>query len=153
MNITRRIIILALLTALAIAATADLNGPRAYGHPVYTKQHVDYHMIRYQQLIGSQARTNRVLRRQTSGVLATSVKPWVALAFCETGNRWSYNGSSDYDGGIQFDPGTWRAYGGRTFADYAWQATPIQQVAIGQKLLAATSKRDSWPECTKKNAW
>ena len=53
---------------LGIAGSADLNGPRAYGHPVYTKQHVDYHMSRYQQLIGSQARTNRILRNRISSL-------------------------------------------------------------------------------------
>ena len=100
---------------------------------------------------------NRQLQRYRSIVrrssqLTRSIIPWVGLAQCESGNRWKYNGSSGFHGGIQFSPSTWRAYGGTTFSRYAWQATPIQQVAIGQKVLVGQG-RGAWPGCSRKGAW
>jgi hypothetical protein len=65
---------------------------------------------------------------------------------------WRYDGSSGFDGGLQFSPRTWRLFGGRTFSRYAHQATPIQQVAIAQKVLKVQG-RNAWPGCTRKGAW
>ena len=98
----------------------------------------------------------RILRRQADPLTRSAV-PWVRLKKCETrgypGMRgWRYNGDSGFDGGIQFSPGTWRSYGGLTFSKYAHGATPIQQVAIGQKVLSDQG-RGAWPGCTAKGAW
>lgn len=78
---------------------------------------------------------------------------WDRLAGCESTWQWHYNGSSGYDGGIQFHPQTWRAYGGQQFAAYAWQATPEQQIAVGERVLWAgwgphgPQGRGAWPGC------
>lgn len=150
----RWFIVVLLLAMMIGAAQADLNGDRAYGHPVYTKQHVDYHMSRYQRLIGSQARTNRILRKQVRReyTLQRRIIPWINLARCESGNRWSLNNGNGFFGGLQFTPGTWRGFGGTVFSQDAHQATPIQQVAIAQKVLASQG-RGAWPHCSKIGAW
>jgi hypothetical protein len=76
---------------------------------------------------------------------------WLAIADCESGDHdglppytpnWSYNGSSGFDGGLQFLPSTWVGAGGRRYAPYAWQATPAEQIAI-----ASTLSLSNWPYC------
>jgi len=141
-------ILFILAIMLGYSTTADLKNPeRAHGHPVYTQEHVDYHIGKYQRLIRQQARTNRVLRRQNHGVLATRIKPWVRLAYCESGNRWHISDANNiHFGGLQFKTKTWLGIGGGVFAPRADLATPIQQVAVAQKLKAKYGK-SQW-ECT-----
>lgn len=76
---------------------------------------------------------------------------WLAIADCESGDgdgqppyrpNWSYNGSSGYDGGLQFLPSTWIGAGGGRYAPYAYQATASQQIAI-----ASTLALRNWPYC------
>lgn len=90
--------------------------------------------------------------------------PWNAIADCETGGdstpgrapyraRWSYNGRSGFDGGLQFHPSTWRAAktpvrAARAYA-YAWQAPPWVQVAVARSWLRRTSW-SQWPVCSRK---
>jgi Transglycosylase-like domain len=72
---------------------------------------------------------------------------WAALAECESGGDWSYNGSSGYDGGLQFDPGTWSSNAPAGYPVYAWQASPAQQIAVAEIVLAAAGW-DQWPACS-----
>lgn len=51
---------------------------------------------------------------------------WDAIAQCESGGNWHID--STYDGGLQFHPETWLAYGGGRYARYAWQASRLQQI-------------------------
>jgi Transglycosylase-like domain/Putative peptidoglycan binding domain len=74
---------------------------------------------------------------------------WVRLAECESGSRWDYNGGSGYDGALQFLPSTWRAMGGREFADYAWQASPLEQMIVAERTLDE-SGWIAWPTCSRK---
>lgn len=74
---------------------------------------------------------------------------WDSLAKCESGNRWSYNGSSGYDGGLQFLPATWVGYGGTRYAPYAWGASRVEQILIAQKVLRDVGPR-AWPVCSRK---
>ncbi len=69
---------------------------------------------------------------------------WDAIAQCESGGRWHID--STYDGGLQFHPDTWLAYGGGRYARYAWQATREQQIAIAEKVLAGQGP-GAWPNC------
>lgn len=81
------------------------------------------------------------------------VRPYAAkldrMARCESGRRWSYNGSSGFDGGLQFHPGTWRATGSR-YA-FAWQAPPLEQkyraVVWASRIGFAWSSTAGWPVC------
>jgi peptidoglycan hydrolase CwlO-like protein len=69
---------------------------------------------------------------------------WDAIAQCESGGNWQLDG--EYDGGLQFHPDTWLAYGGGQYARYAWQASRVQQIAIAEKVLAHQGP-SAWPNC------
>lgn len=72
---------------------------------------------------------------------------WDRLARCESGGRWSANGF--FDGGLQFHPRTWNAYGGRQYAPSANQATREQQIAVAERVRASQGWR-AWPTCSAK---
>jgi hypothetical protein len=74
----------------------------------------------------------------------SSEADWDAIAMCESGGDWHID--STYDGGLQFHPDTWLAYGGGRYARYAWQATREQQIAIAERVLAAQGP-GAWPVC------
>ena len=74
---------------------------------------------------------------------------WDNLAQCESGQNWTYNGGSGYDGGLQFHPDSWRAYGGRDFADYAWGASRSEQIIVAERILADVGW-GAWPACSRK---
>jgi peptidoglycan hydrolase CwlO-like protein len=69
---------------------------------------------------------------------------WDAIAMCESGQRWHLD--STYDGGLQFHPDTWLAYGGGVYARYAWQASREQQIAIAERVLDSQGP-GAWPNC------
>lgn len=69
---------------------------------------------------------------------------WIAIARCESGLRWHLD--STYDGGLQFHPMTWLGYGGGKYARYAWQASPAEQIAIAERVLAGQGP-GAWPNC------
>ncbi|MBC2961302.1 transglycosylase family protein [Nocardioides deserti] len=70
---------------------------------------------------------------------------WDALAKCESGGNWAINTGNGYYGGLQFNLGTWRAYGG---PGYPHQQSRETQIAIAEKLRAATGGYGSWPHCS-----
>jgi transglycosylase-like protein len=69
---------------------------------------------------------------------------WDAIAECESGGNWHLD--STYDGGLQFSPDTWIAFGGGRYASYAWQASRLEQIAIAEKVLASQGP-GAWPNC------
>ncbi len=73
---------------------------------------------------------------------------WDRLAQCESSGNWSSNVGT-FDGGLQFLPSTWRAYGGAQYAPYANQATRQQQIAVAERVLAGQGWR-AWPACSRK---
>src|SRR5699024_7315730 len=52
-----------------------------------------------------------------------------------------------YQGGLQFSPSTWAAYGGTEFAPTANQATREQQIAVAERTLAGQGW-GAWPACS-----
>ena len=74
---------------------------------------------------------------------------WDSLAQCESGGNWSINTGNGYQGGLQFSPSTWAAYGGTAYAPTANQATREQQIAIAEKTQASQGW-GAWPACTAK---
>ena len=72
---------------------------------------------------------------------------WDAVAQCESGGNWSINTGNGYYGGLQFNKGTWLAYGGDQYASSAHLATREQQIAIAEKVLAAQGW-GAWPACS-----
>ncbi|MGH4029857.1 transglycosylase family protein [Actinomycetota bacterium Odt1-20B] len=71
---------------------------------------------------------------------------WDAVAQCESGGNWSINTGNGYQGGLQFSPSTWAAYGGTKYAPTADKASKAQQIEIGEKVLAGQGK-GAWPSC------
>lgn len=72
---------------------------------------------------------------------------WDSIAQCESGGNWAINTGNGYYGGLQFNPGTWNAYGGGQYAATADQATREQQIAVAEKVQAAQGW-GAWPACT-----
>jgi hypothetical protein len=96
---------------------------------------------------------------------------WDRLAECESGNwinggasfetgsaRWDWAkpgvgvppwGTTIHHGGLQFYPGTWTAYKLDGYPQYAYDATREQQIAVGERVLAAQGWQ-AWPTCSSK---
>jgi resuscitation-promoting factor RpfB len=72
---------------------------------------------------------------------------WDLLAKCEAGGNWAINTGNGYYGGLQFNAGTWRAYGGQGMPH---QNSREQQIAIGEKVVAASGGYGAWPGCASK---
>lgn len=79
---------------------------------------------------------------------------WFALAECESNGEWDYGphsgwGSGVYHGGLQFHPSTWNSYRPADFPPYAYLATPAQQIAVAERVLADQGW-SAWPACSSK---
>lgn len=74
---------------------------------------------------------------------------WDELAQCESGGNWAINTGNGYQGGLQFSPSTWAAYGGTQYAPTADLATREQQIAVAEKTQASQGW-GAWPACTAK---
>lgn len=72
---------------------------------------------------------------------------WDRLAQCESGGNWSINTGNGYYGGIQFNQGTWAAYGGTSYAPRADLASRDQQISVAKKV-QANQGWGAWPSCT-----
>ena len=71
---------------------------------------------------------------------------WSAIAACESGGNWSTNTGNGFYGGLQFTQQTWQAYGGSQYAASANRATPAQQIAVAQRVVAGQGI-GAWPVC------
>jgi resuscitation-promoting factor RpfB len=72
---------------------------------------------------------------------------WDALAQCESGGNWAINTGNGYYGGLQFNIGTWHAYGGSGLPSQASRET---QIAIATKVRDASGGYGAWPACAAK---
>lgn len=97
--------------------------------------------------------------KQTIPTTPTLVIPtddiWNQLAECESSQDWSYNGSSGFDGGLQFSPATWTRmhthWGMNTGYEFAWQAPREVQIEVAIRLMQVSSGTHSqWPVCSRK---
>jgi uncharacterized protein YabE (DUF348 family) len=84
---------------------------------------------------------------ETAANFAGGSTVWDSLAQCESGGNWAINTGNGYYGGLQFSLSTWRAYGG---PGYPHQQSRETQIAIAEKLRAATGGYGSWPGCAAK---
>jgi hypothetical protein len=73
---------------------------------------------------------------------------WTGVAHCESGGNWHINTGNGYYGGLQFSASTWRGYGGGQYASRADLATPAQQIAVAESVLAGQGV-GAWPVCGK----
>ncbi|GAB4079740.1 LysM peptidoglycan-binding domain-containing protein [Modestobacter muralis] len=76
-------------------------------------------------------------------------RDWSGVAQCESGGNWAINTGNGYYGGLQFSQSTWAGYGGTAYAARADQATPAQQIAVAEKVLAGQGV-GAWPTCGKR---
>src|SRR3954470_14409355 len=79
---------------------------------------------------------------------AATTHDWSGVAQCESGGNWSINTGNGYYGGLQFSSSTWLAYGGGDYAPRADLATPAEQIAVAEKVLAGQGI-GAWPVCGK----
>ena len=71
---------------------------------------------------------------------------WNAIAACESGGNWSISTGNGFYGGLQFTEQTWLGYGGGQYASSANLATPSEQIAVAQRVLAGQGI-GAWPVC------
>ncbi len=69
---------------------------------------------------------------------------WDAIARCESGGNWATNTGNGYYGGLQFNLGTWHAYGG---SGYPHQHSRETQIAVADRVRAASGGYGAWPHC------
>ncbi len=86
-------------------------------------------------------------RSTTSANFAGGSTVWDALAQCEAGGNWAINTGNGYYGGLQFNLGTWQAYGGSGLPSDASRET---QIAIATKVRDASGGYGAWPACSSK---
>ena len=100
--------------------------------------------------------TPRIVKVGTNDDIATAPavddgSVWDRIAKCEATGNWAISTGNGYYGGLQFDAGTWRAYGGTEYAALPNQASREEQIAVAEKV------RDdrgggygAWPACSRK---
>jgi LysM repeat protein len=79
---------------------------------------------------------------------AATSSEWDAVAQCESGGNWADNTGNGYYGGLQFSASTWDGFGGTAYASRADEASPSEQMAIADKVVAAQGW-GAWPVCSR----
>jgi resuscitation-promoting factor RpfA len=84
----------------------------------------------------------------TDPAVAPAATPgtWEKVAQCESSGNWGTNTGNGFYGGLQFTASTWRSFGG---AGMAHQASRAEQIAVGERVLAAQGWK-AWPVCSRK---
>ena len=85
-----------------------------------------------------------IVRVGTKSVPDGSV--WDRIAQCESGGNWAANTGNGYYGGLQFNLGTWQAYGGTSRPDLVSRE---QQIAVAERVRDASGGYGAWPVCGK----
>lgn len=80
---------------------------------------------------------------------AATDSTWDRVAQCESGGNWGIDTGNGYQGGLQFAPSTWRAFGGGDYAASANLASRAQQIVVAERVLAAQGW-NAWPVCSQK---
>jgi uncharacterized protein YabE (DUF348 family) len=75
---------------------------------------------------------------------------WDRLAQCESTGNWAINTGNGYYGGLQFDAGTWRAYGGNEYAALPHQASREEQIAVASRVRDDRGGFGAWPGCSRR---
>lgn len=73
-----------------------------------------------------------------------STSTWDKLAQCESGGNWHIDTGNGYQGGLQFSPSTWKAYGG---TGSAADASKAEQIRVAQKVQQSQGW-SAWPSCS-----
>lgn len=83
-------------------------------------------------------------KEEATSNFASGNTVWDQLAQCESGGNWAINTGNGYYGGLQFNLGTWQAYGGTGLPSEHSRET---QIAVATRLRDATGGYGSWPAC------
>ncbi|MCT7361233.1 transglycosylase family protein [Mycolicibacterium llatzerense] len=73
-----------------------------------------------------------------------STQQWNNIAGAEASGNWQANTGNGFYGGLQIMPSTWNAFGGPQYAPRADLASPEQQMAVGNNILAGQGP-GAWP--------
>lgn len=106
----------------------------------------------------------REAERQEEQVRADRQALWFRLADCESGfrnrngnpipgsARWDYglnpSHGAPFEGGLQFAPFTWDGFRDASMPSHAGNASPAQQIAVAERVLAAQGWK-AWPVCSR----
>ena len=101
-------------------------------------------VLSVRDLVEARAELVRVGTKERVVAYATGSTVWDQLAQCESGGNWAINTGNGYYGGLQFSLSTWQSYGG---SGYPHQNSREQQIAIAERVRAATGGYGSWPHC------
>jgi resuscitation-promoting factor RpfA len=71
---------------------------------------------------------------------------WTAIANCESSGNWAADTGNGFYGGLQFTESTWLAYGGGSYAEYPYDASESDQIAVAESVLAGQGI-GAWPVC------
>jgi uncharacterized protein YabE (DUF348 family) len=90
-----------------------------------------------------------VVRQPVASIIKVGTKTvdtgvWDRIAACESGGNWAANTGNGYYGGLQFNLGTWQAYGGSGRPD---QNSREQQIAVAERVRDASGGYGAWPVC------
>ena len=147
MSPLRRILSIAVvvLASMSVAASCSAQQVQTYfslsGRDITTTQASQ--IASYLTIWDAQ---NRALLQYLAAVQASSIPNeanWDRVAACESGGNWAINTGNGYYGGLQFNLGTWRAYGG---TGYPNQNSKAQQIRIAENV-RTQSGLGHWPVC------
>jgi len=82
-------------------------------------------------------------------VSASLTNTFDLLAQCESSGDWNINTGNSYYGGLQKSLGTWKAYGGTSYASRPDLATEEEQKLIAAKIQNGQGW-NAWPTCSAK---
>jgi resuscitation-promoting factor RpfB len=109
------------------------------------------------ELVKRSVLTQKVTRKPADAIVKVGTKTvatadfssggtvWDSLAQCESGGNWAINTGNGYYGGLQFNPATWRAYGGTGLPSQNSRET---QIAVATRLRDASGGYGAWPHCS-----
>ena len=86
---------------------------------------------------------NRALTAYLASVAPNEAR-WDRVAACESGGNWAANTGNGFYGGLQFNLGTWRAYGGTGYPNQNSKAT---QIRVAERVRTGGQGLGAWPVC------
>ena len=95
----------------------------------------------------SRRRPGAVRPACSPGRRPTGCSVWDRLAQCESGGNWAINTGNGYYGGLQFNLGTWRAYGGYRLPAPELAGDPDRR---GRRGCTPSGGFNPWPACADK---
>lgn len=133
-----------------------LSGPNPTAHFAGVGEEIDFSMPKH--ALPSKSFTRRAIATAAiaGGAIAVPVLMagsasadsvnWTAIANCESSGNWSDNTGNGFYGGLQFTESTWLAYGGGSYAQYPYDASESDQIAVAENVLAGQGI-GAWPVC------